>query len=207
MNISFLGLEKLSSCSHSFLWAIISLHSEALSDQLCSFWLNLSRECSPVHFTLHATSTVLDSFLSPDFFLFLSVICGFHFVVNFPSWKHLLTVAFDSDTPTVQPQELLDLFRCGEADLINYGNNSVIIHFSFLSDLLVSLSWSGYSLFISNTQITDVASPKVFAVSLIYSLYCFFTPQRPKASLTSRSRKSCWSSNNKIFLKCFLNHH
>lgn len=47
-------------CFYSLLWVIFRLCCEALPDGFCSICLNLSRECSPVHFTVNPAASISD---------------------------------------------------------------------------------------------------------------------------------------------------
>lgn len=43
---------------YCLLWIVIHLHCEALSDRFCRVQLNLRREHSPVHFTVHRAASI-----------------------------------------------------------------------------------------------------------------------------------------------------
>ena len=111
-------------------------------------------------------------------FLFLSVTtCGFHLEVNplyWHSWRRLLTIDFENDTPTSCRMSLtwLDVVKQFFFTTKLFLQSSTLVVFNNRPCLFVLLSSPVHSFFLMMYQIADLATPKVCAISLI-GLFCF----------------------------------
>ncbi len=112
-------------------------------------------------------------------FLFLRLTNGLHLVVN-PLyslwWSLLLIVDFDTHT-TYLLESVLDLANCCEGCFLHQGRilrSSTTVVFRGLPGLLVLLSSPVRSFFLRMFQTVVLATPNVFAISLM-GLFCFFS--------------------------------
>lgn len=174
-NTPFLCLEKFLGCFCSKLWVIIHVHCDAQLDRFCSIWLNLSREYSPVHFTIHPAASISSHAISrhqwPSSTGSHSCPCNNISSAVFDSWCNTLKLFFSSISLFSSVHLLNGVFKVFSSRVwtsFSWALTSVFQlfcdhpHHCGLSGCLASLSWPLRSFCLRITRL------------LIWSLLKFF---------------------------------